>query len=139
MDSQENTAFLWTAAQGAVGVRSRDRDGEEPYAFDVFGAERQKVETLTSEWTTDEQPAPWNEAVARLYRAARRQALGVDRILEDLLREFRGSRRKPPRRPSARGAPTQARSRAEALSVPRAFVYPVGRHPSRTRASTRVA
>ena len=58
------------------------------YELDVFGAERQKVETLASEWTTDEQPAPWNETVARLYRAARRQALGVDRILEDLLGEL---------------------------------------------------
>jgi hypothetical protein len=84
----EDTTFLWTASHGAVGVRSRDGDGEEPYELDVFGAERQKVETLTSEWTADEQPAPWNEAVAHLYRAARRQALGVDRILEDLLREL---------------------------------------------------
>jgi hypothetical protein len=86
--AEEDTAFLWTAAHGAVGVRSRDGDGEEPYELDVFGAERQKVETLASEWTTDEQPAPWNETVARLYRAARRQALGVDRVLEDLLGEL---------------------------------------------------
>ncbi len=86
--AEEDTAFLWTAAHGAVGVRSRDGDGEEPYELDVFSAERRKVETLASEWTTDEQPAPWNEAVARLYRAARRHALGVDRILEDLLREL---------------------------------------------------
>lgn len=84
----EDTAFVWTAAHGAVSVRSRDGDGEEPYELDVFSPERQKVETLASEWTTDEQAAPWNEAVARLYRAARRQALGVDRILEDLLREL---------------------------------------------------
>jgi len=84
----EDTAFVWTASRGAVGIRSRDGDGEEPYEIDVFSAERQKVDTLTSEWTVDEQPAPWNDAVAGLYRAARRQALGVDRILEDLLREL---------------------------------------------------
>ncbi len=87
-EAVEDTAFLWTGSQGAVGVRSRDGDGEEPYELDIFGAERQKVETLVSEWAADEQPAPWNEAVACLYRAARRQALGVDRILEDLLREL---------------------------------------------------
>ena len=84
----EDTAFVWTASHGAVGIRSRDGDGEEPYEIDVFSAERQKVDTLASEWTAEEQPAPWNEAVARLYRAARRQALGVDRILEDLLSEL---------------------------------------------------
>lgn len=88
--AEEDTAFLWTGASGAVGVRSRDGDGEEPYMLDVFSAAHQKVETLGSEWTADEQPAPWNEAVARLYRAARRQALGVDRILEDLLAELPG-------------------------------------------------
>jgi hypothetical protein len=86
--AEEDTAFLWTGAGGAVGVRSRDRDGEEPYELEVFTAARQKVESLGSEWTADEQPAPWNEAVARLYRAARRRALGVDRILEDLLAEL---------------------------------------------------
>ena len=47
----EDTAFSWTASHGAVGVRSRDGDGEEPYELDIFGAERQKVETLASEWT----------------------------------------------------------------------------------------
>jgi hypothetical protein len=84
----DDTGFVWTGSHGAVGVRSRDGDGEEPYELDIFGAERQKVETLASEWGSDEQPAAWNEALTRLYRAARRQALGVDRILEDLLREL---------------------------------------------------
>jgi hypothetical protein len=86
--AEDDATFIWTGARGAVGVRSRDGDGEEPYELDVYNAARQKVETLGSEWTADEQPAPWNEAVARLYRAARRQALGVDRILEDLLAEL---------------------------------------------------
>jgi hypothetical protein len=86
--AQEDTAFLWTGSRGAVGVRSRDGDGEEPYELEIFSASRQKVETLGSEWTADQQPAPWNDAVARLYRAARRQALGVDKILADLLGEL---------------------------------------------------
>jgi hypothetical protein len=85
----EDTVFLWTGKGSSVGVRSRDGDGEEPYELDVFNAAGQKVETLGSEWTADDQhPAPWNESVAGLYRAARRQALGVDRILNDLLAEL---------------------------------------------------
>jgi hypothetical protein len=86
--ADEDTAFSWIGTRGAVSVRSRDGDGEEPFELDVFSAAKQKVETIGSEWTADEQPAPWNDAVARLYRAARRQALGVDRILEDLLAEL---------------------------------------------------
>ncbi len=86
--AEDDTTFVWTGSRGAVGIRSRDGDGEEPFELDVFGAERQKVETIGSEWTQDEHPAPWNDALARLYRAARRKALGVDRILEDLLAEL---------------------------------------------------
>jgi hypothetical protein len=85
--AEEDTAFLWTGVGGSVGVRSRDRDGEEPYELEVFTAARQKVESLGSEWSADEQPAPWNDAVAGLYRAARRRALGVDDLLEDLMAE----------------------------------------------------
>ena len=86
--ADDDMTFLWTGSSGAVSVRSRDGDGEEPFELDVFGATHQKVETLTSEWTQDEQPAPWNDALARLYRAARRRALGVERILDDLLAEL---------------------------------------------------
>lgn len=86
--AEDDTSFVWTGSNGAVSVRSRDGDGEEPFELDVFSPTRQKVETLGSEWTEDERPAPWNEALTRLYRAARRKALGVDRILEDLLSEL---------------------------------------------------
>lgn len=86
--TEDDTSFVWTGSNGAVSVRSRDGDGEEPFELDVFSPTRQKVETLGSEWTEDERPAPWNEALTRLYRAARRKALGVDRILEDLLSEL---------------------------------------------------
>jgi hypothetical protein len=102
--AEDDTSFVWTGSNGAVSVRSRDGDGEEPFELDVFSPARQKVETLGSEWTEDERPAPWNEALTRLYRAARRKALGVDRILEDLLGEL------PRVRDEAVSAPTSPRS-----------------------------
>jgi hypothetical protein len=102
--AEDDTSFVWTGSNGAVSVRSRDGDGEEPFELDVFSPARQKVETLGSEWTEDERPAPWNEALTRLYRAARRKALGVDRILEDLLGEL------PRVRDDAVSAPTTPRS-----------------------------
>jgi hypothetical protein len=102
--AEDDTSFVWTGSNGAVSVRSRDGDGEEPFELDVFSPARQKVETLGSEWTEDERPAPWNEALTRLYRAARRKALGVDRILEDLLGEL------PRVRDDAVSAPTRPRS-----------------------------
>ena len=102
--AEDDTSFVWTGSNGAVGVRSRDGDGEEPFELDVFSPARQKVETLGSEWTEDERPAPWNDALTRLYRAARRKALGVDRILEDLLGEL------PSVRDDVVSAPTSRRS-----------------------------
>jgi hypothetical protein len=102
--AEDDTSFVWIGSNGAVSVRSRDGDGEEPFELDVFSPTRQKVETLGSEWTEDERPAPWNEALTRLYRAARRKALGVDRILEDLLGEL------PRVRDDAVSAPTSPRS-----------------------------
>ena len=85
----EDTVFLWTGKGSSVSVRSRDSDGEEPYELDVFNAAGQKVETLGSEWTGDQQePASWNDPISRLYRAARRQALGVDQILQELLAQL---------------------------------------------------
>ncbi len=85
--AQEATSFSWSGSSGAVNVRSLDEDGEEPFELAVF-ASGQKVESLVSEWAEDESPAPWNAALGRAYRAARRQALGVDKILDDLFAEL---------------------------------------------------
>jgi hypothetical protein len=85
----QDTVFLWSGKGGSVSVSSRDGDGEEPYVLDVFNAAGLKVDALSSEWVgKEQQPAPWNDPVARLYRAARRQALGVDQIVKDLLAEL---------------------------------------------------
>ena len=85
----QEAVFLWAGIGGSVSVSSRDGDGEEPYALDVFNAAGLKVDTVGSEWVGEEQqPAPWNDPMARLYRAARRQALGGDQIVKDLLAEL---------------------------------------------------
>ena len=86
--AEEATSFSWSGSSGAVNVRSLDEDGEEPFELAVFAAGGQKVESLISEWAEDESPAPWNDALGRAYRAARRQALGVDKILEDRFAEL---------------------------------------------------
>ncbi|HEX2046108.1 MAG TPA: hypothetical protein VHF23_10810 [Gaiellaceae bacterium] len=86
--AEEETSFVCKRRAGSVGIRSRDRDGEPPYELVVYGPNGAKVENLFSEWTPDEEPAFWNPALAELYRAARRNALGVDRILDDLFAEL---------------------------------------------------
>lgn len=86
--AEEETGFVWRRESGSVGIRSRDRDGEPPYELAIFSPTAEKVENLLSEWSPEEEPAFWNPALADLYRAARRNALGVDRILDDLFAEL---------------------------------------------------
>ena len=83
-----DAAFAWSSSSGSVNVRSLDDDGDEPFELAIFSPGGQKVETLASEWAEDETPAAWNAPLGRLYRAARRQALGVDKILDDLFAEL---------------------------------------------------
>ena len=54
--------FVWTAAEGSVTVGSRDRDGEPPYELVVYNPARERVDELTSQLLTDDQPAPWNDS-----------------------------------------------------------------------------
>lgn len=86
--AEEETGFVCQRRSGSVGIRSRDRDGEPPYELVIFSPKGEKVENLLSEWSSEEEPAFWNPALAELYRAARRNALGVDKILDDLFAEL---------------------------------------------------
>jgi hypothetical protein len=85
---EEETAYLCKRRSGSVAIRSRDRDGEAPYELVIYSPKGEKVESLLSEWSAEEEPAFWNQAMADLYRTARRKALGVDKILDDLFAEL---------------------------------------------------
>jgi hypothetical protein len=63
--------YSWEAPEGTVTVASRDHDGEPPYELALYNARSEKVDELASELLGDDQPAPWNEALAELYRVAR--------------------------------------------------------------------
>jgi hypothetical protein len=83
----------WTAKSDAefevdtgsanVTVRSEASDSlDHPYVFEIRNADRETlvaVKTLAGEYYND-----WEDEMAGLYKAARNQALGVDRALRDL-------------------------------------------------------
>jgi hypothetical protein len=77
--------FVWQAEQAAVSIGSRDKDGEPPYQLLVVNENGETLEELTSELVENDQPAHWNEPLARLYQAALRKALGADEIIEALI------------------------------------------------------
>jgi hypothetical protein len=87
--AREESSFLYEGANGAVEIRSRDRDGEAPFELIVYNPKMETVDTVLSEWSASEEPAAWNEPLFDLYRAARRRALGVDKLIEALTTEVR--------------------------------------------------
>jgi hypothetical protein len=77
--------FSWSRPEGSVQITSRDHDGVPPFELTVYNAEGDKVEELASELVGEDEPAAWNDALAGLYRAARRSALRGDEIIDALI------------------------------------------------------
>jgi hypothetical protein len=84
-DARADHVYFWGAAEGSVTIASRDRDGEPPYELALYAVDGNKVDELASELLAGDEPAPWNDALAELYRIARRSALGADEIIDALL------------------------------------------------------
>jgi hypothetical protein len=77
--------FRWARPEGAVEIRSRDRDGEAPFELTIYNSEGQKVEERASALVDDDRPAPWNAALADLYLVARGSALHADDVIDALI------------------------------------------------------
>jgi hypothetical protein len=77
--------YIWERQEGAVAVEARDRDGQPPYQLTILNGNQEKVEELASALVDDDQPAPWNQPLAELYRVARRSALHADEIIDALM------------------------------------------------------
>jgi hypothetical protein len=92
-----NDTYLWNHAGGAVTIGARDGDGQPPYELAISNPQGLRVEELESALVESDLPAPWNEALADLYRAARRSALKADEIIDALIAalptDTEGSRR----------------------------------------------
>jgi hypothetical protein len=81
----EDDAYVWAGEKGSVTIASRGRDAEPSYELAVFSLNRERVDELTSGLLENNRPAPWNEALVELYRAARRSALGADDLTDALI------------------------------------------------------
>jgi hypothetical protein len=77
--------YVWERPEGAVAIASRDRDGEPPYELAIRNAQGELVDQLASDLGENDEPAPWNAALAELYRVARRSAMRADEIIDALV------------------------------------------------------
>jgi hypothetical protein len=83
--SDSDDTYRWEHKKGSVWIGSRDKDGQPPYQLTVSNSDGVRVEELSSTLLDNDLPAPWNEALAELYRAARRSALHADDVIEALI------------------------------------------------------
>jgi hypothetical protein len=83
--SDGDDSYRWDHEKGSVSIGSRDKDSQPPYQLAVFNPDRLRVEELSSSLLDNDVPAPWNEPLAELYRAARRSALHADEVIEALI------------------------------------------------------
>jgi len=77
--------FSWQQVEGSVAIESRDKDGQPPYRLTIYNGSGALVDELSSVLLAGDEPAPWNDCLARLYRAARREALHADELIETLI------------------------------------------------------
>jgi hypothetical protein len=86
--------FLFSGTNTSVGITSYvDRDGDTITSLDLLNSRGTVVETLRSEFEPNDDAPPytarnWNKLLDDLYYAARRNALNVDAMLDDLLADL---------------------------------------------------
>ena len=83
--SEGDDHYRWERPEGSVSVGAHERDGQPPFELAVFNGDDERVEELVSA-LVDDDPAPWNEPLAELYRVARRSALHADEIIDALMK-----------------------------------------------------
>jgi hypothetical protein len=90
----ERQSYIYVTPQSAVSIRNRDNDGDHPFVLEVFNGEGEVVDALLSKFIrpddTTSVPPPWNAVLENLYSAARRNALDIDVVLDNLLDSLPG-------------------------------------------------
>jgi hypothetical protein len=108
--ARDDTTFVCSRQSATLVLLRVDRPGLDSHELALYNPRGGKVDSLCSCWSHGT-AASWNEALAVLYNTARRQALGVDSLLDALLTEL------PPLRDVTTGAPS---ARPKPPRVPKA-------------------
>jgi hypothetical protein len=84
----EGGSYIYDTANSSISIRNADNDGKHPYVLDVYSARGEVVDTLRSRYVvpgSHATPLPWNDVLESLFTMARRSALNVDAVLDELL------------------------------------------------------
>lgn len=99
--TDSESKFLYSAANASAMISSSvDRDGDMITELSVLNTRGTVVETIRNSFASVENPfgasgeyapEPWNETLDALYHAARRSALKVDSVLDELFADIQSS------------------------------------------------
>ncbi len=92
VETDREEQYLYPASNSGVTIeRFEDQFDGELFQMTLLNASGKSVQELSSGTVSVEQnvrePAPWNSTLERLYDAARREALGIDNLLDQTLRD----------------------------------------------------
>ncbi|HEX8345149.1 MAG TPA: hypothetical protein VF657_10520 [Actinoplanes sp.] len=93
IDTDRDDQYLYPASTSGVTIeRGEDRFDGPIYQLTLLNADGKAVQELSSETfqnTNQEfEAAPWNLVLERLFDAARREALGIDSLLDKTLKDI---------------------------------------------------
>lgn len=84
--------FQYSTPSSSVLIRTKDGDGVAPYVIEIYDNHGDMVESVRT--TVEDRDDPWssgsfNAAVEELFTLARRNALNIDGVLDDLLESLK--------------------------------------------------
>ena len=83
---QSETSFSYSTGSSSVIIASLDHDGQYPFVLRVLDNSGTELESeLSHRGSLNYQERPLATEIERLYELARRSALNVDPVLDDLL------------------------------------------------------
>lgn len=83
--TDDERAFLYTGPGTSALITSHlDEDGDNRTTLSVLNSRGTEIESIENEWQAGS-PATWNETLDDLYYSARRDALNIDKVLDNFL------------------------------------------------------
>ncbi|MBN1460130.1 MAG: hypothetical protein JXA57_11385 [Armatimonadetes bacterium] len=91
--------FLYSGSKSSVTISLEEDKFNQRYTMALLNNNGVVVEALEDDWEADggdRRAAPWNDDLERLFDLARREAMGIDKLLDAALSDIEKGYNAPP-------------------------------------------